>query len=229
MSRLFNDGATDRLYIDQAVLSATPLAMACNFNSNDTSIFHAIMCIADKDNANDMFVIRLLTAGLAQKVSVIAWHNPTTNAAVTSTGYTINTWHHACGIWATPTDSRSFIDGGSKGTDATNVTPVNLDRTSIGAEARSISYFPVSGMLAEVAIWDLSVWPGATDVLKADGFERIVASLAKGYTPDHFPLGLVAYWPLIRTINDKVGGYSLTASGTTVSNHPRVILPHGVQ
>ncbi|KKN45306.1 hypothetical protein LCGC14_0684590 [marine sediment metagenome] len=228
MSRLFDDGATDRLYIDQAV-AGRPIAIVCRFNINDTSIFHALMGLGDKDT-NDYFIsMRAYPVGFAQKVSATEWNNPTTGVAVTSSGYTVNIWHHACAIFVSATDRRAFIDGANKGTNATNVSAINLDRTNIGVESKSTPANPVSGIIAEAAVYDLSQWPGATDALKADGFEKILPSLADGFTPPHFPLGLIAYWPLIRGLNDKVGGYNLTAVGTAVSNHPRVILPHGVQ
>ena len=82
-------------------------------------------------------------------------------------------------------------------------------------------------MIAEVAIYDLSVWPGATDSDKADNFEKILPSLADNFTPENYPLGLVAYWDLIRGLNPKFGDHTLTATGTTVSSHLRIISPCG--
>ena len=85
----------------------------------------------------------------------------------------------------------------------------------------------MSGMIAEVAIYDLSVWPGATASDKADNFEKILPSLIR-YTPGAYPLGRVAYWDLIRDINDRVGGFNLTATGTVVAAHPNIVQPCGV-
>ncbi|KKM62097.1 hypothetical protein LCGC14_1525090, partial [marine sediment metagenome] len=186
MSRLFNDASNQFLHVNQAV-AGIPFAMVCWFNSNDTSIYHAPMSIGDKDNNDNAFMMRLYPVGGAQKISATVWNNPNSGVALTSTGYTVNTWHHGCVIYVSATDRRAFIDGGSKGTNATSVTPINSDRTTVGAEARSTPFYPVSGMLAEVAIWDLSDWPGATDALKADAFEKILPSLANGDTPENYP------------------------------------------
>ncbi len=228
MSRLFNDAATEYLYVNQAVANM-PFAMGCWFNSNDLSNYQCLMALVDKDTTNDFYRILMNTSAVNDKLRADSFHTPSSGVATTTTGFSVNTWHHTVAIYASATDRRVFLDGVGKGTNASNVTPVNLDRTSIGIDARSTLFYPMSGMIAEEAIWDLSDWPGATDALKADTFEKILPSLAKAFSPLCFPLGLVAYWPLIRGLNDKVGGYNLTANGTTVSDHPRVILPHGVQ
>ncbi|MCK5601494.1 hypothetical protein KAR91_06490, partial [Candidatus Pacearchaeota archaeon] len=115
------------------------------------------------------------------------------------------------------------------GTNATNRTPVSLDRTSIGRRGTSSPIKYMSGMIAEAAIWDLSNWPGATSGDKADNFEKILPSLVKGCSPLFFPLGLKAYWPLIRSLNDIVGGFNLTdINGTIAADHPTIIYPSSV-
>ena len=126
-------------------------------------------------------------------------------SAVSTSGRSTGTWHHACGIFASATDRRAFIDGGSKGTNTDDYAPAGVNVTNIGCQYRFSAEPPrmsfVSGKIAEAAIYDLSNWPGATASDKADAFEKILPSLAKGFTPLHFPLGLVAYWPLIRSVN----------------------------
>jgi len=229
MARLFDDAASDYLRIEQAVLSAAPFAVACWCNIDDDTANSQLLFMGDKDVTNDYFSLGARRAALNNTIYANSWQSGEGGIgglAETSTSYTTNTWHHACGIWASSTDRRALIDGGSKGTNATDVTPINLDRTSIGIMDDSTPSTPASGHIAEMAIWDLSDWPGATGGDKADAFEIVLPSLADGFSPLCFPLGLVAYWPLIRTLNDKVGGYNLTASGTTVSAHPRIILPH---
>ncbi len=226
MARLFNDAVGDWLYVNQSVVASFPFAMACWFNDNDLTLTKNLMSICDKDVENQY---HRLVAASSDKLWMNSQGGASGGTAVTSTTFLANTWYHACGIVAAANDRRTLLNAGGKGTQASAVTPTGLDRTTIGVIGKftKIQYF--SGMIAEAAIWDLSDWPGATDTLKADAFEKILPSLAKGFSPAHFPLGLVAYWPLIRGLNDKVGGYNLTVVGAAVSNHPRVILPHGVQ
>ncbi|GAI74590.1 unnamed protein product, partial [marine sediment metagenome] len=104
--------------------------------------------------------------------------------------------------------------GGNKGTDNTNVTPANLDRMCVGMMRDSSPSSPMSGSICESVFWDAAL----TD--------EDAVSLALGYSPKLVrPQNLVAYWKLIRDLNDGVGGYNLTASGTTVSAHSRMIYP----
>lgn len=226
MARLFDDGATEYLEIEQAALAGAPLAITCLFNTNDMDNSQALVFILDKDVDNHW--LGLFITANNDRLNADSQSEIGGVRATTTSSYLVNTWHHGCGIWATVTDRRAFLDGGSKGTDVNSITPANLDRTSIGRLGRATPAVYMSGMIAEVAIWDLSSWPGATDSDKADAFEKILPSLAKLYTPKHYPLGLVAYWPLIRGLNDKFGGYNLTASGTVVAAHPNIIQPYGI-
>ena len=228
MARLFDDASNEYLQRTGAIIAAAPFAVSAWFNSDDDAppdATQSLFVLHDKDSDLELFGLQLYD----RNVISYAYCSTGGNYAATSTDWTENTWHHACGIWATTTDRRAFLDAGGKGTNATASTPVNLDVTVIGQETRpAASQNSMSGMIAEVAVWDLSNWPGATGILKADGFERIIPCLAKGFSPLCYPLGLIAYWPLIRGLNDRVGGYNLTASGTTVSAHPRIILSQGV-
>ena len=52
-----------------------------------------------------------------------------------------------------------------------------------------------------------------------------IASLAKGFSPRLIrPQSLAFYAPLIRETLDIRGGLTLTDSGSTVADHPRIIL-----
>lgn len=226
MARLFDDASSEYLNIDQAVLSGTPLAMTCFFNTNDLTIHQSLMFLGDKNVEDHYFEVQLNE--VSDRVLARTKDGGTTQFAITSTSYSANTWHHACAIFASPIDRRIFIDGGSKGTNTTSATPANLNRISIGRLGRLSPTLYLSGMIAEAVFYDLSKWPGATDSDKADNFEKIIPSLAAGFTPDNYPLGLIAYWDLIRGLNDKFGGYNLTANGTVVVAHPRIISPCGV-
>lgn len=126
--------------------------------------------------------------------------------AITSTGYTINNWHHAMFIEAGSQDHRVYIDGGSGGTDVANdQAPINEDKMSIGALAYNggwVNYF--AGKLAEIAVWNMIL----TDQNKTD--------LAGGADPSTIqPGNLLAYWPLLSdALDDSGNGNDLTLAGS---------------
>lgn len=228
MAHLFDDASTEYLQIEQEI-ATLPFAFVCKFNTNDLAAYQTLFSSVDKDVDNNYHRILLLGSGdaAANKISVES-NNPL-GRAITTTTFSANTWHHICGIWVSTTDRRALLDGAGRIVDATSSTPAGLDRTCIGVLGRLSIVQYMSGMIAEAAIYDLSVYPGANDGQRADYFEaRILPSLVKRFTPDNYPLGLAAYWPLIRGINDRVGGFNLTASGTVAATHPNIIQPCGV-
>lgn len=230
MARLFDDGSSDYLQVEQPAVTAYPFAMVCWFRSNDADAGQALIWIGDKDHAETFTALQARGDQAGDKIWAYShrYGEADDEWAVSASGYTVDTWHHAAGIWLSTTERHAYIDGGNKGSDTDEVgAMVNHNRTAIGACRDSTPGAYMSGDIAEVAIWDLTDW-GANDAAREIAFEKAIISMAKGFSPNHFPLGLKAHWPLIRGLNDKVEGYNLTASGTAVSNHPRVILPHGI-
>lgn len=224
MARLFNDALSEYLRHAAAVVSGVPFAMACWFNLDDAGVSSILMSI---DNGNNELYILHARKSIADAVAAMAYSGEW-EIALTTTGITVDQWHHACAIFPSDTDRYAYIDGGSKGTHPGTESVGTVTQTVIGSYKSLTSGF-MSGMIAEAAIWDLSNWPGATGADKAAAFEKILPSLAKGFSPLFFPLGLKAYWPLVRNLKDKVTGYVLTPSGTSVIEHCKIILPIGQQ
>ncbi|MHA2064354.1 MAG: LamG-like jellyroll fold domain-containing protein, partial [Candidatus Thorarchaeota archaeon] len=132
----------------------------------------------------------------------------------TTTAYSANVWHHACGVSIAANSRAVYIDGGSKGVDTTSGTPLGVDEMYIGTRPDGNNY--VSGMVAHVALWNAALSDTEASVL------------AKGYSPLLVkPQNLVCYWPLLRNDNDIVGGYHMTAvnAPTWGSSHPPIIMP----
>lgn len=225
MARLFNDASSEYLYIEQALFPSLPFAVTCRFNVDNLTAARALVISCDKDVDNQAVGMYVSTAGAIKAYSYSAAGY---GEATSSSTKALNTWGLATGIFVSSTDRRALLDGANKGTNTTAVTPANLDRTVIGAIRDLTPQAYMSGIIAEVAVYDLSVWPGATDSDKADNFELASISLGKTYTPEFFPLGRVAYWDLRSGIKDRQGAYDLTASGTTLSAHPRIIRPTSV-
>lgn len=229
MARLFDDGSSEYLSNANAVVSSRPLALVCFYNCDDGSLDNqGVVCICVEGAGSDhQYNIGWnVTGGSPDGIRASVKGATGWGSAETAVNWTPDTWNHACAIFVTATDHRVFINGGNKVTSSGDSGIVSgLDKTIIGAEERAggAPQGFISGKVAEVAVYDLSVWPGATDSDKADNFEKIVPSLAKGYSPEMYPLGLVSYWRLLRGLNDRVGGYHMTASGTVVAAHHRII------
>jgi hypothetical protein len=122
-----------------------------------------------------------------------------------------STWHHVAITWDNST-GRLYVDGAEVANGGTMGTPQDLDRLSVGAILRASAAVHLSGSIAEVAFYDATLTAAQ------------IASLARGFIPPSVqPQNLVTYIPLVRNIQDTVGGIALTNNNTaTVANHPRV-------
>lgn len=241
MARLFDDAQNEHLSYNGVVFELLPLAVACWFQTDSASLYQTLFSVSDA-SSNRYHALMAAGGATGDPIWARTYSGSGTNAA-TSIGYSTNTWHHACGIWVAAADRRAFIDGGSKGTNATSKSPSNLDKTSLGhLYYNGGELWYLSGQLAEAAIWDLSGYPGATDSDKADYWEeRVLLGLAAGWSPRKFPLGLVAHHPIGGldteetdggTARDIWGGYDMTAysdaTGPGVADHAGgLIYPSG--
>ncbi len=222
MARLFDDAAEEYLTVASAVVTAAPLTMACWFNTNDLAVNQHLVTITLATGWH-FFSLMAGAGSLSDHVAAYAGDAGSSWAETTS-AFSVNTWHHACAVFSAANARAAYLDGGGKGTDSTSITPAGLDTTTIGvARLNSKGYAYTSGMVAGPAIWNVAL----TDAE--------VAMLALGVSPLLVrPANLVSHWDLIRGIQDRVGGYHLTASGTTVANHcPKVrpwwfrpLIPH---
>lgn len=227
MARLIDDAASEYLQVESPVITAYPFAMACWFNSDNDADSQVLMWVGDKDVVDYWCALRARGNIAGDPVDAFChlYGAAAAGSAPTTSGYTANTWHAIAGIWLAAGERHAYIDGGNKGSNTTVVGAMaNHDRTAIGAARDSSVSGYYSGLIAETAIWDLTDW-GANDAERETNFEKVVASLAKGFTPSCFLLGLKAYWPLVRGLNDGVSGFNMTASGTIVSSHPKIIQP----
>lgn len=219
MARLFDDAFEE--YLRRAGtcgLSGYPFTFACWYNVNTTGVNHTLIAFCDEVGTSSRQEMRLRDA--PDSDVTMTTDNDGSMAYVLGANYTTDVWQHACAVFAGAQERHLYLNGGNKASNTTDSQPWNagLDETFIGADRMSANpFWWISGHIAEAAIWNLAL------------IEAEVAALAKGFSPLLIrPDRLVAYWPLIRGINDRVGGYNMTASGTTVSEHPRVIYPSGI-
>ena len=156
-----------------SISSATKQKIAGIFNSASTG-------------DNNSFIIQVD----ANKISAITGGNSGTATASTTFGPSVNTWFHACGVFASASSRAAYINGGGKGTDATGTTPSGLNRTSIGKRdnaGAAEEFAPAgTGYIADVAIWNVAL----TDAE--------VLSLSTGISPLKIrPASLQFYSPMI--------------------------------
>ncbi len=217
MARLFDDGSSEYLELDSAPVAAAPFTMACWFYSDDVTIEQTMMFIGDKDFDNRRWNLDLNGTVGGDPISFTVVDAGGAGTATSTTGASVNTWHHACAVEVTTTDRRVFIDGGSKGTNAANRTPASTDRISIGRVGRATPFGYFSGRIAEAVIWSVAL------------SDTEVALLGKGNSPLSIqPHNIVSYYPLIRDDdNDLIGGADLAAVNTpSIAAHPlQVFLP----
>lgn len=218
MARAFVAASSQYLERTASVpITAPPLTISAWMHSTSLTVNQTVLQIQDKDVESHGFTLQALGAFGGDPVRFAALDGGS-GAADTSISYTINTWHHVCGIETSSTSRAAFIDGGNKGTDTDSITPAGLDSVSIGRRGDSTPGPYFDGYIAEVAIWNASL------------SDPEVAILALGYSPLLIrPQNLVAYWPLIGRTSpeiDIVGGFDLTlfSSPTTIA-HPPMFYP----
>lgn len=207
MSVRFADVSGQVLRVEPAVVTTTPFTMACWFRSEDAAASDTLMFLGDGTTAQ---YHALQSAGsIANDPVRVATQGAGFTSADSSTGYTVNTWHHACGIWRTSADRSAYIDGGSRGNGTGDQTPSSIARTSIGRNDHNAPFGHLPGRIAEAAVWDV----GLTD--------REVAALGRGTCPLMVrPESLAAYWPIwgITYLEDFSRGQNhLTMLGSPVT------------
>ena len=213
--------SSEALNLATAPVTAAPLTMACWFNVTNITAAHYLMAISDDGTPNGGR-FDLACGGDDPDDPIQAWaaSSIATDAAQSTIAYSINTWQHAAGVWASASSRSAYLNAGSKGTNSTSVTPLSVDRLRIGSTADSTQAAFVNGSIAEAAVWNVAL----TDAE--------IAILALGYSPLLVrPLGLVFYAPLIRDVSagawpEHIGGVALTEVNTpTVGVHTRMFYP----
>lgn len=215
MARAFVRASSQYIRASGTPVTATPFTMACWARTSDDAEMLSCMWVGDASVDNQWW--NLAFAGFQAGDPVTLYIKVTAGqvGAFTTTGYSLNTWHHLCGVAASSTDRRVFIDGGSRGNNTADGTPTGVDRLTIGAIDHTSVGEVLDGQVAECAVWD-RVFSDAE-----------VADLAKGFSPlFYFPENLVFYSPGIRDDRDLSGGLTLTPfNSPTVVAHPQIIRP----
>ena len=225
MAYSFN-GSSEYLNTGNAVISSVPITMACWFYSTSNSATQRLISIGDKDSGNDFFHVSAMGSVADDPLRASARRGGGgggIGSATTTSGYSINTWHHATAVFTSNSDRDVYIDGGSVGNNTASVTPASLDTTRIGARASSGINGPMAGRIAEAAIWNIALSTSE------------IAQLASGFSPllvrpdaltNYWPLGGIARFSASSAASDYAGAYPLSPiDGPTEAEHPRIFYP----
>ena len=202
------NGSTQSMSTASTPVTAAPMTLACWFNSDSATVAQRLIEV--RLNTTSYFSLGIRGQDAGDPVAVVV-SDGTAEITRTTSGYSANTWHHACGVFTSTTNRAVYLDGGSSATGTATRTPNLATQIQIGIFAGdNIQYF--DGRMAEVGIWNVA--------LTAEE----IASLADGFTCDKVrPQSLVFYAPLVRDLIDHKGGLTITNNNTaTVAAHPRV-------
>ena len=216
-------GSSQYFEDDAAAVITPPLSVSLIAKANDLTNFRVPFQMGDKDGPANFH--RLVFNG-AIGGDPVQWTSRRQGAAGTGTAattnpYSVDTWHVLTGVEITTSSRAVYIDGGSKGTNATNVVLVESpDRTSIGRAGDSSPSNYHDGSIFSCAIWN-----AALD-------DDDAAQLGLWYSPLKIKrANLLRYWVLWdeTTLVDLITGQTLTAfnSPTKDKTNPPVILDTG--
>lgn len=212
-ARYFDTTSNQFLQRTSFPVTSVPLTMACWFRSRTSANFQRLMQLVNPGVliANrSWFTLQAATAASSNQLNVNTADPSTSESILTTTGYTVGKWHHACGIWLNNALRYVFIDGGSFAQGTTSVTP-----TSVSVLYLARFYEPLGGSnfysdceIAHAAVWN-------TNLVDRDVRDLAVNRLDP---TDVRPENLVAYWPLggpyseVNGDKDFVGTYDLSTT-----------------
>lgn len=203
MARTFNGTSG---YVSAAITPTIPYTFACWFRTTNMTQTKPIIGFNNATGSRyDQIWFRGEVAG--DPIDILSFGGTGHIITRSTTGTSSGVYHHACGVIASATSRTIYLDGGNSATSAWPATPT--------VDTFNVARFPgefFAGDIAEAALWNVALT--AVEV----------AALAKGVSPRLVrPQSLQFYTPLIReTIELK--GLTLTSSGSTTTDHPRVFL-----
>jgi hypothetical protein len=185
-----------------------PFTLACWFNQDNITSNGALIALSPA--SGNFWGIFARGAAAGDPVSLV---HSSTAALNTTTGFSANTWTHACGVFES-TLRTVYINGGSSASSSGALSSESA-ATNVHIGTRRLNGTLASyedGRIAEVGIWSAALTAAE------------IASLAKGMTCDKIrPQSLVFYAPLVRDLQDLSGGLTITNNNAaTVATHPRV-------
>ena len=206
--------STDKLKYGAAIASP-PFSVCCWVKPDNITARSIAFAMADEAGSANYFLLRISGDIAGDPIRAAAYNV----YAETTSGYSAGVWNHACAVFTSNTLRAAYLNGGSKGTNASSMAPVGLDNTTIGCLELAGTDAYATAAIAECALWDVALTDG--DVLTLS--KRVSPLLVR---PDH----LVAYWPLVgrnTTEPDVMGLAPMTVTGATYAEHPPMYMATG--
>lgn len=190
--------------------NAFPFSISCWMKTGTLAQIVSLCCLDDGSSVQNMAQFRGTVGG--EPVAASSYGSGWAVAESTS-GVSVDTWHHVLAVFADSNDRRVYIDGGSKGTSVTSQATSNAGWFNVGCRFGSgtpSSFF--SGRIADVAIWHSAL------------SDANAVSLAAGTLPTAVDSGnLDEYWWLRDDSFSAIGSVDLTAVGDPTfdgTDHP---------
>jgi len=205
-------------YLNANASMVYPFTISIWFKTSDLTVDGTMMDIGGVTTGSsvDHNFVYLKGTVAGDPIRARTYSNPSGTHAESSTGCTVDTWHHALAVFAADNDRRIYLDGGSKVTDTTVLDgDTSLPLYILGCLGNGASIF-FKGKLAEAGVWGSAL----TDVN--------AVTLAAGANPQTVDSGnLLEYWSLISDANSDGGsiGTSLNEQGSPsydAVDHPSV-------
>lgn len=214
------NGAVDKLANTSFSAAYSPMTCAIWGQIPLNTVSRAAM-ETHESSFGDAGLLQFAGATAGDPIRWLAYGTGGTGVASTTTGFSVDTWHHLCGANVASNSRKVFIDGGSKGTNSTNMSgSVNPTAVYLGYDQRA-GVGLEDGTLAEAAIWSVAL------------SDADIALAAKNVSPLMVhPESLIFYAPIIGNYSpevDVVGHFSLTVTNTSKAVHPRIFYPSAPQ
>lgn len=153
----FAGASSQYLTIASAIATAVPITMICRFAHANVTDTDALMSICDSAETNYFY---LMPAGAVagDPIQFSSWQAGVGGTATSLSGYIASTWFTAAGVTGATNARAVYINGGSKGTNATDKTPDGLDTTYIGVYTEGATkggYY--TGNIAACAFYNIAL------------------------------------------------------------------------
>ena len=213
MARSFVAASSEYLLHTGAVITAAPLTVSAWFRPSAINARYTLVSLANDSN-NARFGLWANGVSAGDPVTCYVHNNASDQSASTTTGFSANQWHHACGVERSAADRSAYIDGGSRGNNTGGRIPVGVNSLAVGRSNDATPSQYMDGAIAEVAIWRAAL---SDAEIMALAKRRLSALLVR-------PGALVFYAPLLRPSGDDYDwqrGYRLVDTNTVgFAKHP---------
>jgi hypothetical protein len=218
MARLFDDGSSE--YLRQSSicgLTDYPFTMALRVRPDDSNLNQHALGLCMEDDPEDYHGINFRDDP-DNDIYAGSYGDGGTHAytALSTLTYVANTWYHCVAVFAASDNRVLYVNGSSAANAVTSVAFGSHEVTTIGTRLLTgVPNSPFSGRICDAAIWDVALTASEAQIFM-DSFSPLFIR----------PQSLSAYWPLLRTDQDRVGGYHMTPINTpTWADHAPLIMP----